>query len=66
MSSMSLPEGSTPAAINSAVFMDDNGETDKTQESKGFRFMGQRFTLDGAISTNLTYSKVGENADRKQ
>lgn len=52
-----------PPAINSAVFMDDNGETDKTQEAKGFRFMGQRFTLDEAIFTNLTYSKVRENAD---
>ena len=52
-----------PPAINSAVFMDDNGETDKTQEAKGYRFMGQRFTLDEAIFTNLTYSKVKENAD---
>ncbi len=52
-----------PPAINSAVFMDDNGETDKTQEAKGYRFMGQRFTLDEAIFTNLTYSKIGENAD---
>lgn len=52
-----------PPAINSVVFMDDNGETDKTQEAKGYRFMGQRFTLDEAIFTNLTYSKVKENAD---
>ena len=47
----------------SLIHIYDNGETDKTQEAKGFRFMGQRFTLDEAIFTNLTYSKVRENAD---
>ena len=37
---------------------DDGGETDKMAENKGYRFMGQRFTLDEAIFQNLTYSKV--------
>lgn len=29
---------------------------------KGFRFMGQRFTLDGAILSQLVYDQVGANA----
>ena len=52
-----------PPAINSLVFEDDNGKTDKTEEAKGFRFMGQRFTLDAAIFTQLCYSKTAEAAD---
>ncbi|HKM20512.1 MAG TPA: DUF3160 domain-containing protein [Lachnospiraceae bacterium] len=52
-----------PPAINSMVFMDDGGKTDKTEEAKGYRFMGQRFTLDAAIFTQLCYSKVKENPD---
>lgn len=28
----------------------------------GFRFMGQRFTIDGAIMQNLIYQSVGENS----
>lgn len=52
-----------PPAINSQVFADDEGETDKTQLAKGFRFMGQRFSLDEAVFTQLCYSKVKENAE---
>ncbi len=52
-----------PPAINSAVFADDEGETDKTQLAKGFRFMGQRFSLDEAVFTQLCYSKVKENPE---
>ena len=52
-----------PPAINSVVFVDDGGKTDKTEEAKGYRFMGQRFTLDAAIFTQLCYSKVKENPD---
>lgn len=49
--------------INSVVFKDDEGQTDKRLESKGFRFMGQRFTLDAAIFTRLTYSQLKEADD---
>lgn len=52
-----------PPAINSEVFADDEGETDKTQLAKGFRFMGQRFSLDEAVFTQLCYSKVKENPE---
>ncbi|MBO4902116.1 MAG: DUF3160 domain-containing protein [Lachnospiraceae bacterium] len=55
-----------PPKINSVPFDDDEGKTDKTQEAKGFRFMGQRFSLDEAVFTQLTYSKVEETADGKQ
>ncbi|MCR5487608.1 MAG: DUF3160 domain-containing protein [Lachnospiraceae bacterium] len=50
-------------SINSVVFEDDKGRTDKPSEAKGFRFMGQRFTLDAAIFTQLCYSRVSEAPD---
>ena len=49
--------------INSLIFPDDNGETDKTEAGKGFRFMGQRFTMDAAVFTQLCYGKVKEAPD---
>ena len=49
--------------INSVVFTDNNGETDRREEAKGFRFMGQRFTLDAAIFTQLTYSQLEMTED---
>ena len=48
--------------INSVPGMDDGGKTDKVLENKGFRLMGQRFSLDAAIFQQLIYSTVGENA----
>ena len=48
--------------INSVVVMDDGTDTDHLQEAKGYRFMGQRFSVDAAIMQNLVYNKVGENA----
>lgn len=44
--------------VNSVVFEDNGGETDRRVDSKGFRFMGQRFTMDAAVFTQLTYSQV--------
>ena len=44
--------------INSVVFQDNNGETDRREEAKGFRFMGQRFTIDAAVFTQLTYRQI--------
>lgn len=52
-----------PPAINSEIFADDEGATDKTEQSKGFRFMGQRFSLDEAVFTKLCYSKVKKNPE---
>lgn len=58
-----LTEELAPPQINSVVFDDDGGQTDKTMEAKGFRFMGQRFSIDASIFTQLCYSKVEEAAD---
>lgn len=49
-------------AINSVPVWDDGGATDKAKENTGFRFMGQRFSIDAAIFQKLIYSSVGENS----
>ena len=55
-----------PPAINSVVFPDDEGKTDKNEEAKGYRFMGQRYSLDAAVFTQLCYSKVEAAPDGSQ
>lgn len=52
-----------PPAINSCVFEDDGASTDKTLAAKGFRFMGQRFSVDEAVFTKLCYSQTLENSN---
>lgn len=52
-----------PPAINSAIFADNDATSDRLDDSKGFRFMGQRFSVDAAVFTQLCYSKVKENSD---
>ena len=58
-------------AINSIPVM-DTGESgaERTEEigeqTKGFRFMGQRFTIDAAILQKLIYSAVGDNSAGEQ
>jgi len=52
-----------PPKINS-VPVKDNGEgTDHVAENKGFRFMGQRFSIDATVFQNLLYNKVGANSE---
>ncbi len=51
-----------PPAINSVPTWDDGGATDKVATNAGFRFMGQRFSLDAAIFQKLIYSNVEENS----
>ena len=55
-----------PPAINSVPMADDDGETDKAEVNKGFRFIGQRFTLDAAIFQQLCYSKVKKNENEEK
>lgn len=50
-----------PPAINSVPVFDANIQPDREQEIKGYRFMGQRFTLDAAIFQRLIYREVEEN-----
>ena len=48
-------------AINSVpVYADEEG--DLGEMNKGFRFMGQRFTIDAAIMQQLVYRAVEENS----
>ena len=51
-----------PPQINSMVFEDDGTTGGHEDEAKGYRFMGQRFTIDGVILQNLIYSNVGESS----
>lgn len=50
-----------PPAINSIPIFDENIQPDREKEIKGFRFMGQRFTLDASVFQRLVYREVGEN-----
>lgn len=56
---LALTAAMDPPAINSIPTMDDNDPSTKsTDENKGFRFMGQRFTIDAAIFQQLIYENV--------
>ena len=50
-----------PPAINSIPIFDEEIQPDREAEIKGFRFMGQRFTLDASIFQRLVYREVKEN-----
>jgi hypothetical protein len=51
-----------PPVINSIPIFDEDIQPDRESEIKGFRFMGQRFTLDAAIFQHLIYREVKENS----
>ncbi|NPV92855.1 MAG: DUF3160 domain-containing protein [Firmicutes bacterium] len=50
-----------PPMINSIPIFDETIQPDRTREIKGFRFMGQRFTLDASVFQRLIYREVKEN-----
>lgn len=50
-----------PPALNSMPIFDESIQPDRVKEIKGFRFMGQRFTLDASVFQRLVYREVGEN-----
>ncbi len=50
-----------PPAINSMPIYDETIQPDREKEIKGFRFMGQRFTVDASIFQRLVYREVKEN-----
>lgn len=61
----SLAEKLSPPAINSVpVWQFEEG--DVAQMKKGFRFMGQRFSIDAAVMQQLVYRKVEENGNNDQ
>lgn len=61
-----LTAGMKAPQINSVVVLDEGTDTDHRAEEKGYRFMGQRFSIDAAILQQLVYSQVGANASGKQ
>lgn len=48
-------------SINSIPIFDANIQPDREREIKGFRLMGQRYTVDADIFQRLVYREVGEN-----
>jgi hypothetical protein len=46
--------------INSMPIMDARFQPDRTTEIKGFRLMGQRYTLDADIFQRLVYREIGD------
>ena len=46
--------------INSIPIFEASIQSDREEEIKGFRFMGQRFTVDAAIFQRLIYREVGD------
>ncbi|HZK02292.1 MAG TPA: DUF3160 domain-containing protein, partial [Anaerovoracaceae bacterium] len=52
-----------PPAINSIPIFDEDIQPDRDEAITGFRFMGQRFTLDASVFQRLIYREV--EADSK-
>jgi hypothetical protein len=50
-----------PPQINSMPIFDETISPDREKEIKGFRLMGQRFTIDASIFQRLIYREVKEN-----
>jgi len=55
-----------PPVFNSIPVYNKDIHPDRAREIKGFRFMGQRFTLDASIFQRLVYREVGENNQGEQ
>lgn len=54
----------TPPAINSIpIYDDEDPETRSTELNMGYRFMGQRFTIDASIFQKLIYEEVQPDLD---
>ena len=49
--------------INSVPMRDEGEGADHVSANQGFRFMGQRFTVDEAVFQKLVYSEVGARDD---
>ncbi|HQO47426.1 MAG TPA: DUF3160 domain-containing protein, partial [Candidatus Cloacimonas sp.] len=49
-----------PPQINSMPIFEASIQGDREEEIKGFRFMGQRFTIDASIFQRLVYREVGD------
>lgn len=49
--------------LNSIPIFDETIQPDRDSAIKGFRFMGQRFTLDASVFQRLIYREVKENGE---
>jgi hypothetical protein len=49
-----------PPQINSMPIFESSIQEDREKEIKGFRFFGQRFTIDASIFQRLMYREVGD------
>ncbi|MFH2105385.1 MAG: DUF3160 domain-containing protein [Parcubacteria group bacterium] len=49
-----------PPQINSMPIYDARFQPDRNEEIMGFRFMGQRFTIDASVFQRLVYREVGD------
>lgn len=52
-----------PPEINSMPIFDETIQSDREETITGFRFMGQRFTVDAKIFQNLIYRSVKETTE---
>ena len=52
-----------PPKVNSVVLLQSDSNEEATEKIIGFRFMGQRFSIDETIFQNLCYRNTEENAD---
>ncbi|TRZ81444.1 DUF3160 domain-containing protein [bacterium] len=50
----------SPPQINSMPIFEASLQPDRKEEITGFRFMGQRFTIDASIFQRLLYREVGD------
>ena len=55
-----------PPSLNSLPIFDETIQPDRDKAVKGFRLMGQRFTLDASIFQHLVYREVGENENKER
>ncbi len=55
-----------PPSINSVPIFEEGIQPDRLSEIQGFRFMGQRFTLDASIFQRLVYREVKENSSNER
>jgi len=51
-----------PPQINSLPIFQSSIQANREEEIKGFRFMGQRFTIDASILQRLVYREVGDKS----
>lgn len=61
-----LTRHTEPPKINSMSVDDRNTGEARDDEIRGFRFMGQRFSVDANIFQQLVYNKVGESRGERR